>query len=265
MIHRSVLTLIAAIFLALPSAAFVPDGLTALGNKEKKELINKISSDYSNWSRVELNGKMHVDALPLSPSVKIFMERGKQLFITVRAPFLGEVARVEADKDSILLVNKMKRTYCKEDLQGVARIATITLSDIQDLLLARMFVAGKGTLKDKYASRLDIYSVDDGGWLVVPKRGSEDNLVDYGYVVSPHYELSQLIVKSVVSDKFGEIEYGGRKKDRSIEFILRDNDREYGFTLTYGSPKWGAKPFERIELGSKYRRLGIGEFIKTAF
>lgn len=263
---RFLFTLIYLLFFARISASQTQaEQLKFLDNKEKKELIKRISADYSNWGQVELNGKLHIEFLPVSPSVKIFMNRGKELFITVRAPFVGEVARVEADKDSILLVNKLKHTYCKEDLQSVARITTITLGDIQDLLLDRMFIAGRGTLNEKHASRIDFYAVEGNGWLAVPQKETDDDLITYGFVISPDYKMTQLIVQPIISDSSGEILFEKYKKNTSLDFTFKINDKTYDVGLTYGNPKWGAKPFERMEFNSKYRRLGIRDFIKTAF
>ncbi len=77
------------------------------------------------------------------------MKRGESLMISVRVPLKGEVARLEADKDSVLVVNKLNNTYVRESLEQASKLADITLSDLQDVFIGRVFIAGKGTLTKK--------------------------------------------------------------------------------------------------------------------
>lgn len=238
--------------------------LHILGEKESLELIEEITNDYTKWETTELSGSLHLPQLPISPSLKIFMRKGKELFITVRVPLMGEVARVEADTDSILIVNKLKKTYCKESLEGLTRISTVSISDIQDIILGRMFIAGRGTLNKEMLPYIDIYSVEEeGGWIVVAKRESAENLIDYGFVVNPDKRLENITVRPEHTDSFGEISYDWLKKSVDVEFTLKMNGKTMGMDLSLNEPKWNVKPFERMEFNSKYRRLGIREFIKS--
>ena len=54
-------------------------------------------------------------------------------------PLKGEVARLEADKDSVLVVNKLNNTYVRESLEQASKLADITLSDLQDVFIGRVF------------------------------------------------------------------------------------------------------------------------------
>lgn len=237
---------------------------TELDNKSSKEFIKKISSSYNSWKSVEINGKMNLESLFISPSVKIYMKKGEEVFITVRA-FIGEAARLEIDRDSILIVNRMKHTYCKESLESITQITTITINDIQDIFLGRLFIAGRGTLNEKLLSYIKIYAVHEGGWLAVPKRETENDLVDYGFVVNSDYKLQELMVRPEIINSLGEISYEYKKKQTFLDFTVKHNDRNFGFGLSLDQPKWEVKPFERITFNSKYKRLGISDFLKTAF
>ena len=70
-----------------------------LDEKAERKAAAKITAYYDDWKTVTLSGKLHIDGLPISPSAKIYMERGKKLVISLRAPLLGEVGTLEADSE----------------------------------------------------------------------------------------------------------------------------------------------------------------------
>ena len=121
-----------------------------------------MTADYKDWKTVELNGRITSIKFFIKPSVKLFMKRGESLMISVRVPLKGEVARLEADKDSVLVVNKLNNTYVRESLEQASKLADITLSDLQDVFIGRVFIAGKGTLTKKDGKRADLYADGDG-------------------------------------------------------------------------------------------------------
>ena len=74
-------------------------------------VINDIIDSYMPWQSAEFSGKLKTDKLPVSPNVKIYMVRDSLLQISVRAPLLGEVGRLNLTHDEVLVVNKMKKIY----------------------------------------------------------------------------------------------------------------------------------------------------------
>ncbi len=65
----------------------------------------------ADWTDLSMQGKLTFDGLPMSASVKIYMKRGESIILSARAPFIGEVARVEATPDSIVFINKHTNCY----------------------------------------------------------------------------------------------------------------------------------------------------------
>ena len=126
--------------------------------------------------------------------------------ISVRVPLKGEVARLEADKDSVLVVNKLNNTYVRESLEQASKLADITLSDLQDVFIGRVFIAGKGTLTKKDGKRADLYA-DGDGFLVVPSGQPEDSMFRYGFNAYRDGRVSLLMVSSFMEDAFGQIGY----------------------------------------------------------
>ena len=79
--------------------------------RESAKVVEKMAERFSSWNTVMLSAQLQMDGLPLSPSLKIFMEKGKSMSMSVRAPFIGEAGRLEFANDTVVAVNKMKNVY----------------------------------------------------------------------------------------------------------------------------------------------------------
>ncbi len=241
-----------------------PDSVAApvlLEGKKKTEAANRISSGYSDWKSVDMSGKITSLNFFIKPSLKLYMKRGELIMLSVRVPLKGEVARLEADKDSILIVNKLNRTYIRESIGQLTKIAAVTLSDIQDIFLGRVFIAGRGTLTKKDARRIDIYE-EPGAWLAVPKDQPDDSLVHYGFRVLPDGKVSLLMLSSLFDEATAQLEYSYSGKSSELEFTFDRKSKTFGLTFELSSPKWNAKGFERLIPGSDLRQVSPKEFIK---
>ncbi|MDE5551838.1 MAG: DUF4292 domain-containing protein, partial [Muribaculaceae bacterium] len=82
-----------------------------LSKKEVKGLVENITADYKEWNKAALNCKLKADMLPIAVSMRITMERDKSLFVSLRVPLFGEVARVEMTPGNVLVINKKNKTY----------------------------------------------------------------------------------------------------------------------------------------------------------
>ena len=231
-----------------------------LNGKAKTAALKSITDAYSSWSSAEMSGKITSIKFFIKPSVKLYMKRGAELLLSVRVPLKGEVARLEADRDSLLIVNKLNRTYLHESLETVSRIADVTLSDIQDLFLGRLFIAGRGTLSKKDGKRVDIYQ-KGSDWLVVPSEQHEASLVHYGFSADDKGRALLLMISSMVDESNAELDYTYKGKQRTLEFTLERKGRPFGLTVEFDAVKWGAKGFERIGIPKGYEQLSPREFM----
>ena len=104
-------------------AGIVPLRAQNLEGTERNEALLRILSSYSGWSSVELNGRLDIPNLPMGikPTVKIYMKNGESIMMSVRAPFMGEVGRAEIEGDTLVVVNKMRHTYCKNAVSYVLK------------------------------------------------------------------------------------------------------------------------------------------------
>ena len=229
---------------------------------EARTFITKILSRYSLWSQVELNGKLTVPNLPVRPSVRIYMKRGEKVFISVRAPFMGEVGRMELTGDSLLVVNKMRKVYIRESLAGVARHLPVKTEDLQDFFLGRVFLIDYGTLSATNCTMAD-YSRDPDCWLLIPLSQPADGLVRYGYTIGFDGRIQALYATTDAEmfSALAEYTYSGKKTTIDLSWAYRDKTR--GGILSLDEPKWNARPMERIRINRNWRQVSVREFLKS--
>lgn len=230
---------------------------------EKQTAMTSVTSGYSGWNTVLINGKLHADGLPLSPSMKIFMEKGRRIMISIRAPFVGEVGRAEIDRDSIMLVNKMKKVYVKESLSTLPENFPAGLDDIQCLLLGRIAIGGYGELDADNASLADFYPEAGGGWLIVPKEVTQPYGASYGYLTMADGRLQAFMATAAAGDDVATIIYGYSGLSTELMLSLRNGRKERGAEIELDLPKWGARAFEPVSVNSKYRRTDFSGFFKS--
>lgn len=226
-------------------------------------IVAEGTSLYGLWSRAEMTGKVTVPGLFIRPSARIYMERDSLLSISIRAPFLGEVAVIEATPKSLLAVNKMGRTYCFENLTELLNGMPVTLGNIQDALLSRIFIAGQGTLSRHNASQIELYPDDGGGYIVIPSLQPSTSGFTYGFTTDEDLSLSSILVETTDGNISATAQYIRSLQATAIEASFSSGRREFSLTLSLDAPKWGANPPAAAEVTSRYRKLGLWEFLKS--
>lgn len=216
----------------------------------------------SDWNELAMQGKLNFDGLPMAVSVKLYMKRGEAIILSARAPFFGEVARVEICQDSIVLVNKHSRTYNVQSFAGLNVDSKAYLSDLQDVLLGQVAFPGHGRLTPEIAPLSQ--------WLALP---TEENLIypspelqvadtEYGFVMDPIWQLQSflLMLKKtgvVIETKYKYAENGWTL---GIEISLPKKKLKGEAQLSY--PEYNPAPLEFTELGPKYRKVDFKELMK---
>lgn len=242
--------------------AFAQQAPEAMPKKEAEKVLSSMVKIYSNWGKVELNGKLSLDILPVKASVKIFMQKDKEILISVRAPFVGEAARVEIDTDSVTAVNKLKNTWCRIGTDYVEQAWPGLIPDLQSVLLGRAFLWKKGTISKKMYDDFEVYD-DADKFMVVPTSDLQPTLFAYGFGVNPDYSLESLVAQMGSDEHMVLFNYywpGDKKMDLEINAML--GSHTYDIFLGMDAPKWGANAFERFEPSKNMRRVGFHDFIK---
>lgn len=242
----------------------------------RKEALDSILPHYSDWGSAELSGKLRLAKLPLSPTLRIYMKKGEQISISVRAPFIGEAGRIEIDKDSILAVNRMKRVYCAESIAGIQYDYPDIISDVQALLLGRVVVMNAGQLSARNADFLDFSEVAADGsevsetfaakaWnLDFPKGRSEADEFGYTYRINGAGLVESLRLFLESRDLALSLDYQYPDKSRVLDISLEaDGARKFSAEVEFNPVKWGATPPAPVKIDSRYRQVDIRAFIKS--
>lgn len=233
-------------------------------NEEQLTFLRSVTSSYTAWQSVELNGKLHMDKLPVTASLKIYMERGRTLYISVRAPFIGEAGRIEIQGNRLTAVNKLKRKYVQEDLSNIAGPNfPVRMEDVQDFLLARAFILEYGTLSEQNQVLCNVYNEQDC-WLLVPLAQPAGGSVRYGYTFDFQSRLQDLYVTTVSENYSALAQYNYNGKKTSIILNLQLRNKYYNAELELDAPKWEpSKALEPIDINKNWQRVDFRTFLRS--
>lgn len=250
--------------MALGGFALVAKAQEPLSKKERKEVVEAITEPWNDWQTLTISGKLKMAGLPLSPSMKIYMEKDSVVRISLRAPLMGEVGRAEIDGDTLLVVNKMKKTYVKEPLDSVMSRYPVALSDVQSLLLGRVVIPGGGTLTEEAAEMVELFPEADGEYSLLPSEEMELEDFSYGYLIDAEMQPAALIVMPAANPEVNvNVTYDYEANGYDIFVSYQSPKKIYSGTLQLDYPSEGGSPIEPIKLNNKYTQLDFEKFLKS--
>lgn len=264
------------IFLLMLGALAATSGCNAAARKKKgddpktmvvkvdttdyyRQLAAKAVAAYKPWEAVGSSGKLIVNSLPVKPTIKVHMVRDKSISLSARVPLLGEVVRIEIDRDSILAIDKMHRTYCRESMEAVKEYYGGALSDLQTLLLGRIVVFGRGELNDSLIEQMEFSPGGDGNTVMVPAEALQPQGGSYGYLLYPDARPAALMVETSAASAWLTYIYD---KNTTLDVTLQYGSKSYGGALELEPFKNDPSGLGAIKIGANYKELGVGEFVK---
>lgn len=257
--NRILITILAAVCAFFSFRTKAQDEPEPLNDTLRQEIVDSIVSDYYDWHTVSMSGKLSSSLLPINPSVKIYMEREKLVVISIAAPLIGEVARIEIDRDEVLAVNKMKDTYSTMSMAAIEPIMPGGLTAIQNLLLGRITILGEGELSSKNAASVNIYETQDSeSLLVLPLQDLENTPFVYLYTVSAGSYLPERFIILTETDA-GDLEcnYEWGERDMTLNFETELKGKPLGASLKLNLPDSKTKEIKRIDLNSNYKQVDL--------
>lgn len=224
---------------------------------EVGDSIEIIFPNYEPWDVASLAGKLKMQGLPLSPTLKIFMKRDSLISVSVRAPFMGEVGRLDLTPDTLLLANKMNKTFMKQSVGGLnSKTLPFGIDDIQDLLLARFFLPGFDVMEDDLEELTDI-TYSDGQVNVVPKGEAEIPGVKYAFAVDEYFTPLMILVMPEDNPEVEiDVVYDYKQKGYDIWFGGKFGSKAMEATLEMKDPEWKGDEPKPLDL-RKYREAKI--------
>lgn len=234
---------------------------------------------YSPWDVATLQGKLKMKGLPMSPSLKIYLEKDSLIDISVRAPFVGEAVRLIFTPDSIFGVNKLNKTYIKERIGDWLPNGTgnepgykdggfsiggkiLGLGEIQDLLLGRFFLPGIDVSEVDLDDYVEVF-YEDEQLNVIPKGEAEIPGVKYGFVVDNVFTPLLLVVVPTGRE---DIEVSAEYKYKLQGYVLLISylagNQGLSMTLELKEPEWKGERPKSPELSGKYKKVNLIDFVK---
>ena len=231
-------------------------------DEEALEIVNKILNGYTEWQSASFTGKLRTSMLklPVSPTVKIYMEKGELIQLSVSAPFIGEVGRAEITPSEVLVVNKYKKTYVRESAEAAMSRDRGLLDEVQSLLLGRIVILGKGELSMGLLKDVLFERENNGEWIVVPNREGEESALQYGYVVNSNGRTQVLygMMQGRTETATLTYDYAGGGMELGLDLQLPKKRIEG--QLDFSSVKWGGNRMSSINL-DRYQKVTFSEFV----
>lgn len=251
-----------------------PDAPGLSSEETPKQPNNQISSDSdlsregTSWEVASIQGKLKMQGLPLSPSLKIFMQKDSLISLSIRAPFVGEAGRLEITPDSVTVINKMKKTFVREGYRqwmDYIGYGALGLPEVQNLLLARFFLPGfriEEMAIEEIKELIEVYP-DGEQFNIIPKGEAELPGVKYGFAVDIEFNpLLLIVLPSARPDIEVDAVYSYKPQGYDLAISYVDSEKSVALSLELKNPEWTGEAPKPIDI-RKFRQLTFPEFMKS--
>lgn len=247
---RLFLTMVCAVVMTMATACSSPKKLTTdtATYNASSSILAGLGINYPKWETAELSGKLKLKSLPLSPTIKIYMQNREVLILSARAPLVGEAVRVELDRDSLLIVNKLNNTYCLESADKLQEIYPSLCGEVQSLLLGRVVIPSKGELSEDNVLLADIETLANGTKKISPKLENFPVDVIMDYILTPDGKLKNLGL-AMDTKKLFSLDYNWKGNDGcDMKATVTKKGAPYVVELNLDAPKFGITMPDRYKL-----------------
>ena len=228
-----------------------------------EEPVSIVLPGYEPWIVTTINGKLKLKGLPISPSIRIFMQKDALIEISVKVPFMGEVGRITVTPDSVTGVNKMNKTYTTANIRDFLRFYPGGMADVQNLILGRIVMPGLGLLSEETAPYVDIYNTQ-AGLAIVPNAEYAIDGFEYGYITDLAFiPQTLLVIPDNGTDAEAVVDYSYNKSGYDIDVRYRENTRVMEIEMELKNPEMKGEALKPIALNKNFRWLELGEFMKS--
>ena len=240
----------------------VPDTAYTPGNA-RTAVVSDVLNLYKDWNTARISGKLRLESLPVTPSLKIYMKKGSDLSISASAVFVGEVFRLDLTKDSLFIVNKMKKVYCQESADKLKEIYPTACEELQSILLGRMIVPGNGEFSAANIEKTAI-EMENEIRKVIPNIGDLPISFALYYLLDRNGRLSDLVVEGDRGKELVALSYDWKGNGGvDISTVIKKKGTAVDVELELDAPKWGGEPLTPCRLGKGYKRISLQDFFKS--
>lgn len=218
--------------------------------------------EYKEWKNATIDGKLKMSGLPVSPSLKIYMEKDSLVEISIRVPLLGEAGRIRLTPEYVLGINKIKKTYSRMAINDFLKFYPGNFSDLQELILGRVVIPGVGIVRPEILDLIEVYPNDSRNYAAIPKEEIAIPGFQYGYLVNKSFLPSVLlVVPEGREDVSLMVSYAYSRDGYDMGFNFKDGHRGMEATLDLKNPEWSGSPLKPVSLDGKYTEVEIWKLL----
>lgn len=226
---------------------------TGLANKSKTDRsgITKISEAtlnagvlasliQENWVQAKARVSANVNGDLYNVTANINMQQGEIISVSVKK--LGfEVARLTVSKDSILLLNRLERSYVLYDMEGFGKFIgfPVDLKLLQNMLMGNPYLSG-------------VVTWQDGSKEGIALMRTKDLLLESLTSISlPNYQMEESIIKDLQNNRTLESKFSNYqpiKDNKYFSYI-----RTYELNAEIDEPLFVELQFTDIELDKPFQ------------
>lgn len=225
---------------------------------------------YRPWERVKIPVTLRLrEPKSISVSGNAVMERDKSIMISLR--FFGmEIGNIYLTDDSLTAIDKFNKKYVSEAIRPLLGGFPVTISNVQDILLGRPFVAGSQLRARELTKDFEIErSGADGGFSLIPRDMPPG--VEYGFAFSAAGDLMALLVKAgshqpvtVGYEDSRATQFGPFAGGTSVEASAGKTAIDATLEWNFGKASWDEKvELRRPSVPSNYERVNAQKLIKA--
>lgn len=151
------------------------------------------ANNNAKWQRLQMPVSVNLRA-PKNVSISgtAIMDRDRSLLISLKY-FGFEIGMLYLTSDTIMVVDKVHKSYLAEPTAQFLAGVPVTIGNVQNMLLGRMFVVGKDAISSADIRQAEIETIQ-GGVVVMPKNPS--NRFNYGFTLNTALQLMGLVVQA---------------------------------------------------------------------
>lgn len=238
------------------------------GTDDKVDIINAVTPKYTIWQSAELSGKLRMQGLPISPTVKIYMRHGEEILLSIRAPFVGELGRIEVKGDSVTAINKLKRVYCKESIAQIRQDYPQIIADAQSWLLGRVVLVTEGELSSSNIETVQIERIQPDTnprtWKLSFPKPDITSDYSYSYLLNANGEVEKIDVNLDSKGMALTMDCDNKPFGRDLDIsFTKGANTKIKAVLQLDGTQWDAIAPTPLNITSSYTRIPLKQFLKS--
>ena len=226
-------------------------------------------AQYATWKTLVSKGNVTLTAgagKTVSSSMQMKMIAGRSISISVR-PLLGiEMARLYIANDEIIILDRYHKIYVREKASVLTSGVPVDINTLQDILLGRPHILGKGTFTAALAGDV-VLTADNGTVKLTPVEQYEG--FNYAYVFNADRNLERLDVspaggESIYSANYRNVETTlAGKVATEVDVATKLNGTDIALGLSLKTLTWNNDISDDIEIPADYQEATGSSIIKA--